>query len=59
MTPQQFAHTWRHSELKERSGSQSHFIGVCRLAGSLGPTRVTPFKFTPSPKPNSAAPSSP
>jgi hypothetical protein len=34
MTPQQFVHTWRHSELKER-------------AGSLGPTRATPLKFTP------------
>jgi type II restriction/modification system DNA methylase subunit YeeA len=42
MTPQQFVHTWRHSKLKESSGSQSHFIDVCRLVGHPAPHEADP-----------------
>jgi hypothetical protein len=42
MTPQQFVHTWKHSQLKEKSGSQSHFIDVCRLVGHPAPHEADP-----------------
>ena len=37
MTPHDFIAKWRHSELKERSGSQSHFNDLCALLGVLDP----------------------
>ncbi|MDP9475859.1 MAG: hypothetical protein M3R38_09255 [Actinomycetota bacterium] len=40
MTPQEFSSKWANSELKERSGSQPHFIDVCRLVGSPEPADV-------------------
>jgi type II restriction/modification system DNA methylase subunit YeeA len=42
MTPQQFVHTWKHSQLKEKSGSQSHFIDLCRLVGHPAPHEADP-----------------
>jgi hypothetical protein len=31
MTPQEFVHKWRPSQLRERQASQEHFIDLCRL----------------------------
>jgi hypothetical protein len=42
MTPQEFVHRWRHSKLKERSGSQSHFSDVCRLVAHPAPHEADP-----------------
>lgn len=42
MTPQHFVHLWKQSKLKERSGSQSHFIDVCRLVGHGTPAEMDP-----------------
>ncbi len=33
VTPETFIDKWRASTLKERSGSQSHFIDLCALLG--------------------------
>ncbi|HRZ06356.1 MAG TPA: hypothetical protein P5102_09430 [Candidatus Competibacteraceae bacterium] len=33
---------WRDSTLKERSGSQGHFIALCRLLGVPSPTEIDP-----------------
>ena len=38
MTPHEFTTTWRASKLKERSGFQEHFTGLCRLLGEPTPT---------------------
>ncbi len=42
LTPQQFAQKWGASQLKERSGSQEHFIDLCRMLGVGAPTDVDP-----------------
>ncbi|MYE29894.1 MAG: class I SAM-dependent DNA methyltransferase [Gammaproteobacteria bacterium] len=42
MTPGDFIAKWRVAELKERSGSQEHFIDLCRLLGEPTPADVDP-----------------
>ena len=42
MTPGEFIAKWRDSELKERSGSQEHFIDLCRLLGEPTPAEADP-----------------
>ena len=42
MTPEEFINKWSHSELKERSGAQEHFIDLCRLLGEPTPAEVDP-----------------
>lgn len=42
MTPSAFIDKWRESELKERSGSQEHFIDLCRLLGEPTPAEADP-----------------
>ena len=42
MTPPAFIDKWRGSELKERSGSQEHFIDLCRLLGEPTPAEADP-----------------
>ncbi len=37
MTPLQFVAKWRDSRLRERQGSQEHFIDLCRLLGEPTP----------------------
>ncbi len=39
---QSFIHTWRNSTLKERSGAQQHFIGLCRLLDLKPPAEADP-----------------
>ena len=43
MTPGEFIAKWRNSELKERSGSQEHFIDLCRLLGEQTPAEADPI----------------
>jgi hypothetical protein len=40
LSPQQFYDKWRNVELKERSGSQEHFIDLCRLVGHPTPAEA-------------------
>ena len=42
LTPQDFVAKWRHTTLKERSGSQEHFIDICRLLGHPTPAELDP-----------------
>ena len=42
MTPGEFIAKWRDSELKERSGSQEHFIDLCRMLGEPTPADADP-----------------
>jgi hypothetical protein len=42
MTPQQFIQKWTASALKERSGSQEHFIDLCRMLGQQTPAEADP-----------------
>ena len=42
MTPHDFIDKWRGSELKESSGSQEHFIDLCRLLGEPTPAEADP-----------------
>ena len=42
VTPAAFIAKWRASELKERSGSQEHFIDLCRLLGEPTPAEADP-----------------
>ncbi len=42
MTPSAFIDKWRGSELKERSGSQEHFLDLCRLLGEPTPAEADP-----------------
>ena len=37
-----FIRTWRSSTLKERSGAQQHFIGLCRLLNLQPPVEADP-----------------
>ncbi len=39
-TPQEFVAKWRPSTLKERSGSQEHFIDLCRMLGHETPAQA-------------------
>lgn len=38
MTPQDFVAKWSNSELRERAGSQSHFIDLCHVLSEPTPT---------------------
>ena len=42
LTPQQFAERWSKNTLSERSGSQQHFIGLCRMLGQQTPAEADP-----------------
>ncbi len=42
LTPQEFVAKWKRSELRERAGSQEHFIDVCRLLGHPTPAEADP-----------------
>ena len=42
MTPQEFIAKWRAAELKERTGSQSHFNDLCALLGLPDPATADP-----------------
>ena len=42
MTPQEFIAKWRNAALKERSGSQEHFIDLCRLLDEPTPAEGDP-----------------
>jgi len=42
MTPQDFIRKWTASALKERSGSQEHFIDLCRMLGQPTPAEADP-----------------
>ena len=42
MTAYEFINKWRASALKERSGSQEHFLDLCRLLGEPTPAEVDP-----------------
>ncbi len=42
MTPEAFIAKWRNADLKERSGSQEHFIDLCRLLGEPTPAEGDP-----------------
>lgn len=42
ITPHEFVAKWRSSTLKERAGSQEHFIDICRLVGHQTPAEMDP-----------------
>ena len=42
MTPDQFAEKWGHVQLRERAGSQEHFLDICRLIGERTPAEADP-----------------
>ena len=42
MTPTQFVAKWRASTLKERAGSQEHFLDLCHLLGVPTPAEADP-----------------
>ena len=42
MTPEEFIAKWRKAALKERSGSQEHFIDLCRLLDEPTPAEGDP-----------------
>ena len=42
MTPDQFAQKWERAQLRERAGSQEHFLDICRLVGERTPAEVDP-----------------
>lgn len=42
MTPAEFIRKWIDSELRERQGSQEHFIDLCRLVGAPTPAEDDP-----------------
>ena len=46
MPPTAFIDKWQGSELKERSGSQEHFIDLCRLLGEPTPAEADPTGHT-------------
>jgi type II restriction/modification system DNA methylase subunit YeeA len=45
MTPLQFVEKWRESQLRERQGSQSHFIELCDLLGEPRPADPESYCF--------------
>ena len=42
MTPDQFAGKWGRVQLRERAGSQEHFLDICRLVGESTPAEADP-----------------
>ena len=42
MTPQQFVDKWSDARLRERAGSQEHFIDLCRLLDERTPADADP-----------------
>ena len=42
MTPGDFIAKWSDTGLRERAGSQSHFIDLCHLLGEQPPTDADP-----------------
>ena len=42
MTPDQLARKWGRAQLRERAGSQEHFLDICRLVGENTPAEVDP-----------------
>ncbi|AUB80318.1 class I SAM-dependent DNA methyltransferase [Candidatus Thiodictyon syntrophicum] len=42
MTPDQFIDKWKDATLKERSGSQEHFLDLCRLLEEPSPAAADP-----------------
>jgi type II restriction/modification system DNA methylase subunit YeeA len=40
MTPQDFIHKWRPSQLRERQASQEHFLDLCHLLGEPTPAEI-------------------
>ena len=40
MTPQEFIHKWRPSQLRERQASQEHFLDLCRLLEEPTPAEI-------------------
>ena len=42
MTPDQFAQKWGRAQLRERAGSQEHFLDICRLLGESTPAEADP-----------------
>lgn len=40
MNPYEFSRKWGLSQLRERAGSQEHFIDICRLIGELTPAEA-------------------
>ena len=42
LTPQEFANRWSKSGLSERSGSQQHFLDLCRMLGHKTPVEADP-----------------
>ena len=59
MTPYEFAKKWGSAQLRERAGSQEHFLDVCRLVGESTPAEADPngefFTFEKSLKKESGA----
>ena len=60
MTPDQFAEKWGRAQLRERAGSQEHFLDICRLIGESTPAEADPngefFTFEKSLRKESGAP---
>ena len=44
MTPLDFIHTWKRSQLSERSGAQQHFLDLCTLLGQPTLAQADPEK---------------
>jgi hypothetical protein len=42
MTPHAFIEKWKNAELRERAGSQEHFIDLCRLLDEPTPAEADP-----------------
>ena len=42
MTPGEFISKWSDAKLRERAGSQSHFIDLCKVLGEKAPTDADP-----------------
>jgi hypothetical protein len=42
MTAQEFVQKWSPSTLRERQGSQEHFIDLCHMLGELTPAEADP-----------------
>src|SRR5687767_14017430 len=42
MTVTEFIAKWKQSELRERAGSQEHFLDLCRLVGHQTPAEADP-----------------
>lgn len=42
MTPHDFIHKWKATELYERSACQQHFLDLCEMLGQPKPAEVDP-----------------